>query len=198
MSSGGMLSMTNQPRSSSAAEAVERPAPDMPVTSNTSLIVRTLLGGPRLARALQVIVEPGGHVSGQPGQRRQLVERGLAQRVQGAELLEQAVTSRRAQSLDTLQSGGDHGLAPLGSMKADGEAVGLVAQALDQVETLRAALEHDRLTGAGTIEQLLTLGQGHEFHLVGKTQRGGRLLGRVQLGQPAIDDDQVGVTKLRR
>ena len=31
--------MTNQPTSSSAADAVERPAPDMPVTSTISLIV---------------------------------------------------------------------------------------------------------------------------------------------------------------
>ena len=34
----GMLSMTNQPRSSSVAPAVDRPAPDMPVTTRYSLI----------------------------------------------------------------------------------------------------------------------------------------------------------------
>ena len=48
ISSRGRLSMTNQPRSSSAVETVERPAPDIPVTNKTSVIVR---GFPSLAVA---------------------------------------------------------------------------------------------------------------------------------------------------
>ena len=38
ISPAGRLSMTNQPTSSSAAAAVERPAPDIPVTTANSLI----------------------------------------------------------------------------------------------------------------------------------------------------------------
>src|ERR1039458_10034840 len=81
-SSKGRLSMTNQPKSSSAAETVERPAPDMPVTSTTSLIAHTCLRGPRTRRRLQMIVEPLGDVIGQPRQGVELIEGGLAQRVQ--------------------------------------------------------------------------------------------------------------------
>src|SRR5580704_2371178 len=77
MSSMGMLSMTNQPMSSRAAETVERPAPDIPVTSKTSLIV-VPLGRLGLGGRLQMIVEPSRHVTGQPRQRLELVELGLS------------------------------------------------------------------------------------------------------------------------
>ena len=77
----GMLSMTNQPMSSSAAETVERPAPDIPVTSKTSLIVAPL-GRLGLGRRLQMIVEPSRHVTGQPRERLELIERRLSQRVE--------------------------------------------------------------------------------------------------------------------
>ena len=76
ISSIGMLSMTNQPMSSKAADTVERPAPDIPVTSKTSLIVAPL-GRFGLGWRLQMIVEPSRHAAGQPRERLEFIERRL-------------------------------------------------------------------------------------------------------------------------
>src|SRR5580692_2122665 len=97
ISSIGMLSMTNHPMSSRAAETVERPAPDIPATSKTSLIVAPL-GRLGLGWRLQMIVEPSRHVTRQPGEGLEFTERGLTQRVEGAEGREQALAARRTES----------------------------------------------------------------------------------------------------
>jgi len=73
--------MTNQPMSSKAADTVERPAPDIPVTSKTSLIVAPL-GRFGLGWRLQMIVEPSRHAAGQPRERLEFIERRLTQRVE--------------------------------------------------------------------------------------------------------------------
>src|ERR1019366_10027712 len=69
----GMLSITNQPMSSKAADTVERPAPDIPVTNKTSLIV-VPLGRLGLGWRLQMIVEPSRHVTGQPREGLEFIE----------------------------------------------------------------------------------------------------------------------------
>src|SRR5271168_1157717 len=82
-------------------------------------------------------------------------------------------------------------------MKRNSEAVRLVAQTLYQVQRLRTALQHDRYGTAGTIEQLLTLGQGRELDQPPEVQRASRLFGRVKLRQSAVNNDQIGPTELR-
>ncbi len=85
-----MLSMTNQPRSSSVAPAVDRPAPDIPVTTRYSL-TRPLSHGPGGAPGTHRLVEPPvdrvGHLVGQPREGPELLEVGPAQGADAPELL---------------------------------------------------------------------------------------------------------------
>ena len=64
----GMLSITNQPRSSSVAAAVDRPAPDMPVTTRYSLIGPSLTrrSSVRGQRRVQPLEDGGTHLGRQP------------------------------------------------------------------------------------------------------------------------------------
>ena len=66
----GMLSITNQPRSSRVAPAVDRPAPDMPVTTRYSLTASTFArfgGRPvRGQRGVQPLEDRRTHLGRQP------------------------------------------------------------------------------------------------------------------------------------
>src|SRR5204862_6667442 len=72
----------------------------------------------------------------------------------GAEMLEQRALARRADAGDLVERVGADGLAALGAVGTDGEAVGLVAQALDEIEHGIARLEQQRLVAAWEMEML--------------------------------------------
>ena len=66
-----------------------------------------------------------------------------------AEMLEQRAPARGADAGDLVERIGADGLAALGPVRADGEAVRLVAQPLHEIEHRVARLEHDRALAAG-------------------------------------------------
>src|SRR5665213_1264089 len=111
-----------------------------------------------------MIVEPRRDVTGQPRQRLELLERRLTQRVERSEGTEQPLASRWSETFDALQGRGDHRLAALRAVKRDGEAVGLVADSLHQVQALRSAFERDGHGTARPVEKLLALGQCGELN----------------------------------
>ena len=157
----GMLSITNQPRSSRVAPAVDRPAPDMPVTTRYSLIgppsqpASSPVGGSSgRQRRVEPLVDGGTDGCRQPRYAHQLVPRRISQCRQAAELLDQPVAPLRAQPGDPVEGPDGHPLAPQRAVVGDGEPVGLVPQPLQQVEGLGLAGQPDRLGGPGPVDLL--------------------------------------------
>ena len=89
-----------------------------------------------------------------------------------------------------VQGGGDHGLASLGAVEGDGEAVRLIADALHQVQRLRGAREHDRVVIVRQPQLLQALGDSGHVH-IGNTQiaQGGGCGGH--LGRTAVHEHEV-------
>ena len=75
-------------------------------------------------------------------------------------------------------------------MLRDRETVGLVAQILQEVESLRRAWEDQREVLAGDPHLFEALSQAHDGHVRAHRVKGGS--GSIHLGQAAIHDDQVG------
>ena len=95
-----------------------------------------------------------------------------------------------AQSGYLVQGGGDHGLAALGAVEGDGEAVRLIADALHQVQRLRGAWEHDRVVVIRQPQLLQALGDSGHVH-IGNTQiaQGGGC--GSHLGRTAVHEHEV-------
>src|SRR5690606_11068319 len=126
---GGRLSTTYQPWSSSASAAVERPAPDMPVTIKTSpcvwfvpLTVATLS---RRSPACEVRVDCLGELRADAGELLDLFRCRLAERGDGSEVLEERFDARLPQPGNLGEHRADVALASRALM-GDREAVGLV------------------------------------------------------------------------
>ena len=62
--------------------------------------------------------------------------------------------ARRADAVDLVERIGADRLRALGAVRADGEAMRLVAQALDEIEHGIARLEHEAALAAGNVEML--------------------------------------------
>src|SRR5271170_3560146 len=90
--STGRLSITNHPRSSSDAETVDRPAPDMPVTRRISFIASALLGQPERRRRMQVIVDRARQLLRDARRAGELRHAGEPDLVEGSKLLTQALS----------------------------------------------------------------------------------------------------------
>ena len=138
---GGRLSTTYQPRSSSAFAAVDRPAPDIPVTISTSPVSRSAsaMTTPVVALSLstreQVRVDRRGELGPDARQLGDLAGRRLLECRHRAEMAQQRLDARVAEPRHL----GEHALdvAPAAlALMGDGEAVGLVAQSLQQVQRL--------------------------------------------------------------
>ena len=117
-------------------------------------------------------------------------------RFQRAEMAQQRALAGRPDPRDFLQAGlADVLLAPR-AVRADGEAVRLVAQPLDEIEQRIARRQLER-RAAGHEEGLAPgvavrpLGDGDQRH-VGDAQRGQRLGRRGELALPAVDQHQIG------
>ncbi|MCU0243960.1 MAG: hypothetical protein MUE80_04290 [Acidobacteria bacterium] len=76
-------------------------------------------------------------------------------------------------------------------VEGDGEAVGLVANGLDELERRRRPGQPNAVAPDRRVEDLLALGDGYEGELRQAERRQG-LLGRAELGLAAVDHDQVG------
>ena len=84
-----------------------------------------------------------------------------------------------------------HGLGPPLAVEGDGEPVRLVAHPLEQVEALAGARQDDRVVLPGHPDLLEPLGQADQRHVLDAELVEHRL-GRVDLRQAAVDDDEVG------
>src|SRR5580693_528623 len=155
---GGRLSTTYQPRSSSALAAVDRPAPDSPVMITTSVLssaVRILIlrGGDRGGRPPRKHSVVGTQGRGDGGRElgadarrgRDLLHAGGAKLAHRAEVLEQGGTPGRAEPGHVVERAGGGRLAPLLPVVGDGEPVCLVPDPLQQVQSLAAARQDDRV-----------------------------------------------------
>ena len=179
----GRLSMTNQPTSSSAAAAVERPAPDIPVTTTNSLTPHRPLPT-SLAHAL---VHGETDAVGQPGQGLELLERRRPHRVDPAQLLDQAGLAGRPETGDVVEDAARHPLAPPLAVERDGEAVRLVAHPLQEVERVRAAAQAHRVRRARPVDLLELLGQRRQLDLVLEPELAHHPLGHAELALAAVD-----------
>ncbi len=88
---------------------------------------------------LQVVFDALGDFRGDTRRGGQLLEGGLADGLQRAKVAEQPLAARRADAGDFIQHGGHAEFGALLAVGGDGKAVGLVADALDEVEPLRVA-----------------------------------------------------------
>ena len=122
---------------------------------------------------------------------------GLADAADAAEVFQQALAGARADAGDGVEFG--VAVAHLAALAVigDGEAVGLVADLLDQVQHRRAAVEHDRVgLLAVDVDDLFASWRstraraGPAFRL--DADLGQRFGGGVQLAKAAVDEDERG------
>ena len=78
---------------------------------------------------------------------RQIGERGALDRLQRAEMMQQRALARRADAGDFLQAGLADVLLAARAVRADGEAMRLVAQPLDEIEHRIARRQLERACG---------------------------------------------------
>src|SRR5580693_3752485 len=155
---GGKLSTTYQPRSSSALAAVDRPAPDSPVMITMSVLssaarMLILRGADRGGRPPRSYTEIGAQGRGDGGRElgadarhgRDLLHAGGTKLAYRAEVLEQRGAPGRAEPGHVVEGAGGGRLAALLPMVGDGEPVCLVPDPLQQVQSLAAARQDDRV-----------------------------------------------------
>ena len=117
---------------------------------------------------------------------------GLLHVTQAAEVGEQALAGLRAYAGDVQQLGiaVAHGAAL--AMIADGEAMALVADELDEMQHRRAAIKHHRLVFVAVeVDDLFAFGNRRQ-RLRGEAEGFEGLGGGVKLAQAAVDEDQRG------
>ena len=122
--------------------------------------------------------------------------RGALDRLQGAEVAQQRALARRADAGDLLQAGLADVLLALLPMRADGEAMRLVAQPLHEIEHRIARLELERLAarneeGLAPGVAVRSLGDADQRH-VGDAELGERFARGGELAEPAVDQDEIG------
>src|SRR6187455_538417 len=117
-------------------------------------------------------------------------------RLQGAEVAEQRAFAHRADAGDLLQAGLADVLLALLAVRADGEAMRLVAQPLHEIEHRVARLELDRLAsrneeGLAPGIALRPLGNADQRHAA-DAEFGERFTRSRELAEPAVDQHQIG------
>src|SRR4051794_15997855 len=126
----------------------------------------------------------------------QVGNRGALDRLQRAEVPQQRALAARADAGNFLQAGLPDVLLALLAMRADREAMRLVAQPLHEVEHRVAWLELDRLASRNEERlppgiALRPLGDADERH-IGDAHRGEHLPRGVELAKSSIDEEKVG------
>ena len=165
-SCGGRLSTTSQPRSSSTLAAVERPAPLMPVTmtmgasasdrrgvgrgrrSFENFSRREVHGWLRRCTLSQVGRDGRGKRGSDAGHRHDVGGLRLTQAFDRPEVPQERLLPARPQTGYAVELARRHRLGPALAVEGDGEAVGLVPQALEQVEALARARQDHRVVEA--------------------------------------------------
>ena len=123
-------------------------------------------------------------------------EAGARHALGGAESVEQRAFARRADAGDFVERAFDEFLLALGAMRADGEAMRLVAQALHEIERgiarrqpeRIAALDEERLAAGVAVGAFGDRGEAHALD----AQFGENLPRLLELSAPAVDQHEIG------
>src|SRR5690349_16361630 len=83
---------------------------------------------------MKMVVDQLGHLFRNAVDLDQILDRGAADRLGGAEMQKQRALAAGADAGDLVERALDHLLLAAGAMRADGEAMDLVAQPLDEIE----------------------------------------------------------------
>src|SRR5207302_8503918 len=119
----------------------------------------------------------------------ELLLRGRDHALDRAEVLEERPAARRPDAFELVEEGGEAArLAPL-PVEAEGEAVRLVAQTLQELKPRVVAREHDRLGPAGDEDLLDALRERNDCD-ARQIVRLHRFERRRQLALAAVDDDE--------
>src|SRR5262252_10062114 len=152
---------------------------------------------PALPRPLmEEVVDLARGLGADPGHLGEIGERGALDRLERAEMVEQGALAGRADARDLLQPRLADVAAPPHAVRADREAMRLIAQPLDEIERRIARLELERLA-SGQEEGLhpgvtvRAFGHRDERH-IDDAERRQRLLRRGQLPAAAVDNDEIG------
>ena len=121
----------------------------------------------------------------------ELLDAREADGLDGAEAAEQGALAHRAQTGDDIETGAQRRLGPAGAVPGDGEAVGLVADPLDQEERGRIAGQDDRIGLVRPEQLLVALGQAEDGN-VGQPRLHQHRVGGAELALPTVDEQQVG------
>src|SRR6516162_8971416 len=150
-----------------------------------------------LPRALvEEVVDLARGLGADPGHLGEIGQRRALDRLERPEMVEQRALAGRADAGDFLQPRlADIAPAP-DAVRSDREAMGLVAQPLDEIEHRIARLELERLPpgqeeGLHPGVPIWAFGDCKERH-IDDAERRERLLRRGQLPTAAVDDDEIG------
>ena len=116
---------------------------------------------------------------------------GRPELLQRAEVLDQGLAAHFTETGYVVEHALDHRLRPPRPVVGDREAVGLVADPLEEVEPLGGAGEDHRVLLVGQPDLLEPLGQAADRD-VDDAELAHRRLGGGDLGRPAVDDDEPG------
>jgi hypothetical protein len=136
-------------------------------------------------------LDPGREFRPDPGHRRHLLHRRLADALGRAERAQERPLPRGAHAGEVVEGAPDRRPAPQVAVVGDREAVRLVADPLHEVERRRRRRQDDRIGPAGHEELLALLGQPGDRDLVEAQLAQDGEIGR-QLALAAVDEDQVG------
>src|SRR5215211_3928856 len=143
-------------------------------------------------------VQPRVNLAGDlPGEARhglQLLQRGAQESLRGAEVLQDLLFARRSHAGQLVEDGGGHGPSTHLAVVGVGEAVGLVADALQQVQLRRVPLQPHRLRAARLEDLLVALGeraQGYVRQLGAHLELLQNRDDRGELALAAVEQDQI-------
>src|SRR5215216_3831068 len=146
----------------------------------------------------RLAVQPGVDLAGdlfrQPRHSLELLEGGGQKGLRGAEVFEDLLFTRRADAGQLIQDGAGHLRAPKLAVVGVGEAVGLVPDALEEMQLRGVALENGRIGAARLEDLLLALGEptyGYVRQLCADSQLLHDRNRRRKLALAAVHHDQV-------
>src|SRR6516165_10505090 len=124
----------------------------------------------------------------------QVSHRSALDRFQSAEVMQQCALARRPDTGNLLQPGLAQILGPPRTVRADGEAMGLIAQPLDEIEHRIARRQLERVAagkkeGFAASVAVRPLADGNQRHIGAELLQ--HLARGVELAEAAVDQDEV-------
>src|SRR6266511_4573407 len=150
-----------------------------------------------LSRALvEEVVDLARGLGADPGHLGEISQRRALDRLECPEMVEQRALAGRADAGNFLQPRLADVAPAADAMRADREAMRLIAQPLDEIEHGIARLELEWVApgqeeGLHAGVAIRALGDGHERH-IDDAERRERLLRGAQLPAAAVDNDEIG------